>query len=55
MDVSNDEIQRSVRKWLAVTARGEELPVVLMPFDPEGKNEYDPDFNALWRSGQPTQ
>ena len=39
MDVTDDEIQSSVRKWLNRAASGEELPIVLMPFDPEGHED----------------
>lgn len=42
MNVSNDEIQRSVQKWLRIAVDNGELPVILMPFDPEGSDEYDP-------------
>jgi hypothetical protein len=39
MDVADDEIQNSVRKWLKRAAGGEDLPIILMPFDPEGHEE----------------
>jgi hypothetical protein len=36
MDFSDDEIQRSVRKWMRIAGSDGPLPVILMPFDPEG-------------------
>lgn len=54
MDFSDDEIQRSVRKWLRIAEEQEELPIVLMPFDPEGQDEYEPNYSALLHMDHPT-
>ena len=42
MNVSNYEIQRSVKKWLRIALDKGDLPIILMPFDPEGSDDYDP-------------
>ena len=55
MHVSNDEIQRSVKKWLRIAADHGDLPIVLMPFDPEGSDECDSAVSARRHSETPSR
>lgn len=53
MDISDDEIQRCAQKWLRVAIKNGEFPVILMPFDPEGTDEYDPTLYGRRRAENP--
>ncbi len=44
MYVSDAEIERAIRKRLSAP---EELPVILMPFDPEAENSNSDVYNVV--------
>ncbi len=42
MEFTSEEVRACVGKWLHIARSDEELPVILMPFDPEGSDEFEP-------------
>jgi len=53
MDFSDEDIRRSVRKWLRIAENGGDLPVVLMPCDPEGRDGHDGNYAAFLHADRP--